>query len=114
MRLIEALNTLNAARDRTERREFDLLCGFQPLHLGTLLAAYLQQGELQARVSCAKAGTATSSATSSARLPTRVRGPRSSSNGMTSIRAWGSGTRAHGAQMSCPTSSRESSEPLGG
>jgi FkbH-like protein len=50
MRLIQALNTLNGARDRTERREFDLLCGFQPLHLGTLLAAYLQQGELHARV----------------------------------------------------------------
>ena len=50
MRLIDALNTLNASRDRAERREFDLLCGFQPLHLATLLAAHLQQGEPQARV----------------------------------------------------------------
>lgn len=50
MRLIEALDTLNTARDRADRREFDLLCGFQPLHLATLLAAYLQQGEPRARV----------------------------------------------------------------
>jgi hypothetical protein len=33
MRLIDALDTLNAARDRAERLEFDLLCGFQPLRL---------------------------------------------------------------------------------
>jgi FkbH-like protein len=50
MRLVDALNTLNAARDRAERREFDLLCGFQPLHLATLLAAHLQDGEPRARV----------------------------------------------------------------
>ena len=50
MRLIDALNTLNASRDRAEQREFDLLCGFQALHLATLLAAYLQLGESRARV----------------------------------------------------------------
>lgn len=50
MRLIDALNTLNAARNRSEQVEYDLLCGFQPLHLATLLGAYLQTGEPEARV----------------------------------------------------------------
>src|SRR5581483_6954229 len=50
MRLIDALNTLNAARGRPDRVEFDLLCGFQPLHLATLLGARLQQVEPRARV----------------------------------------------------------------
>lgn len=51
MRLIDALDTLNAARERPALREFDLVCGFQPLHLATLLAARLQELEPHARVS---------------------------------------------------------------
>jgi FkbH-like protein len=50
MRLIDALATLNAARGRSDQRTFDLLCGFQPLHLATLLAAHLQTAEAGASV----------------------------------------------------------------
>jgi FkbH-like protein len=54
MRLIEALQVVNAARDRAGVRRFEIVCGFTPLHLATFLAAHLQLRVADERVQLAE------------------------------------------------------------
>jgi hypothetical protein len=48
--ITEALEVLRAARARTNTFEVQLVCGFTPLHLKTLLAAHLQEALPRYRV----------------------------------------------------------------